>query len=165
MSDPQRQPERTPAHWPPDSELKVKTVVIAGFALAAATALSAVAMWYFSIGLKERMEARDPAPPALLEAQMPHEPPSPRLETQPVEQLRALRAEENEALTTYGWVDESAGIARVPIERGMELLLETRPDGRAFAAPAGAAPPAAAAPSEPARAAGDAMDEQGSSDE
>lgn len=165
MSDRERHPERTPAHWPPDSELKVKTIVAAGLALAGATALAAVAMWYLSIGLKERMEARDPAPPALLEAQMPQEPPSPRLETQPGRQLRALRTEEDELLTTYAWVDESSGIARVPIDRGMELLLELRPDGRAFAAPPGAAPPAAAAVDESAESAAEPKGEQEPIDE
>lgn len=132
MSEQERHPERTPAHWPPDSELRVRTVVLAGIALAAATAIAAVAMWYLSIALRERMEARDPAPPVLLEAMAPYEPPSPRLETQPEQQLWQLRAEEREMLDTYGWVDESSGVARVPIERGIELLLELRPDGRAF---------------------------------
>lgn len=134
MSDPERQ-ERQPAHWPPDRELRVKTVLAVGAALALATALSAVAMWYLSLDLRSEMVAKDPPPPVLIEAQMPHQPPNPRLETEPQELLRQLRAEEHQELETYTWVDEAGGIARVPIERAMELLLETRPDARAFGPP------------------------------
>lgn len=42
----------------------------------------------------------------------------------PVEQLRALRAEEQRLLTSYGWVDRSAGLVRIPIERAMDVLIE-----------------------------------------
>jgi hypothetical protein len=35
-----------------------------------------------------------------------------------------MQAEENAALTTYGWVDRDAGIVRMPIERAMEILVE-----------------------------------------
>jgi hypothetical protein len=38
--------------------------------------------------------------------------------------MRELRAREEAALTSYGWVDREAGRARIPVERAMELLLE-----------------------------------------
>jgi hypothetical protein len=38
--------------------------------------------------------------------------------------LEAFRAGEHEALTTYGWVDQNAGIVRIPIARAKELMLE-----------------------------------------
>jgi hypothetical protein len=38
--------------------------------------------------------------------------------------LADLRAANAEALTTYGWVDQSKGIVRLPIERAMELTLQ-----------------------------------------
>ncbi|MDX1644193.1 MAG: hypothetical protein R3244_07545 [Thermoanaerobaculia bacterium] len=149
MSDQERHRERTPAHWPPDSELQVGKVVLAGVALALATALASVAMWYLSVALRDALKADDPAPPALLEAMAPYEPPSPRLQVQPAEDLRALRAEERAVLESYGWVDEAAGTARVPIDRAMELLLEMHPEGRAFGTPEGSATsdPAASAAS------------------
>jgi hypothetical protein len=51
-------------------------------------------------------------------------PPEPRLQTAPREDLRELRASEDELLSTYGWVDRNAGIVRIPINEAMRLTLE-----------------------------------------
>jgi hypothetical protein len=51
-------------------------------------------------------------------------PPEPRLEPDPVAPRLAVRAREQEKLASYGWVDANAGVARIPIERAMELLVE-----------------------------------------
>ncbi len=40
-----------------------------------------------------------------------------------VENLKTLREEADKALTTYGWVDKNKGVARIPIERAMELTV------------------------------------------
>lgn len=39
------------------------------------------------------------------------------------ENLAKLRAHEHEAATTYGWVDQKAGVIRLPLERAKELTL------------------------------------------
>lgn len=38
--------------------------------------------------------------------------------------LRDLRARETEAATTYGWVDQTKGVVRVPIDRAMQLTID-----------------------------------------
>ncbi|MBD3162107.1 MAG: hypothetical protein GF346_07345 [Candidatus Eisenbacteria bacterium] len=38
------------------------------------------------------------------------------------EELAGLRAEQQEKLTTYRWIDEKNGVAAIPIERAMEIL-------------------------------------------
>jgi hypothetical protein len=38
--------------------------------------------------------------------------------------MRMLRSEADTVLNSYGWVDQQAGIARIPIERAMRLLVE-----------------------------------------
>jgi hypothetical protein len=38
-------------------------------------------------------------------------------------QMTTLLAAQNQKLNTYGWVDRSNGIVRLPIERAMDLLL------------------------------------------
>jgi hypothetical protein len=69
-----------------------------------------------------------------------------------VENLKTLREEADKALTTYGWIDKTKGLARIPIERAMELtvaeLAKQKP------APAGpiATPEAQATASAPASA-------------
>jgi len=35
-----------------------------------------------------------------------------------------LRAQEAEILTTYGWVNQEAGVVRIPVDRAAELFLE-----------------------------------------
>lgn len=42
----------------------------------------------------------------------------------PLQEMKRLREEENEKLSSYGWVDEKAGIVRIPIEDAKKRLLE-----------------------------------------
>lgn len=49
--------------------------------------------------------------------------PSPSLQTTPWTDLKKLRSDENAYLHSYGWVDESAGVARIPIDQAKALLL------------------------------------------
>ena len=50
-------------------------------------------------------------------------PPEPRLQADPVEDLRRWRAQEDAELAEYAWIDRSRGVIRLPIERAMALLL------------------------------------------
>jgi hypothetical protein len=50
--------------------------------------------------------------------------PEPRLQTTPWTDLRTFRAEQHDYLHGYGWVDEKLGVARIPIERAKEMLLQ-----------------------------------------
>jgi len=50
-------------------------------------------------------------------------PPEPRLQADPVADLRKQRVEEDAVLDDYGWVDRPRGVIRLPIERAMALLL------------------------------------------
>lgn len=50
--------------------------------------------------------------------------PAPRLEVKPGASLADLRAAEDADLNSFGWVDRSAGIVRIPIDRAMQLILE-----------------------------------------
>jgi hypothetical protein len=51
-------------------------------------------------------------------------PPEPRLQTNPRQDLSDLRAQEDQILRSYGWVDRNAGVVRIPIELAMKLMLE-----------------------------------------
>jgi hypothetical protein len=50
-------------------------------------------------------------------------PPEPRLQTNPRQDLRDLHSAEDAVLIGYGWVDRSAGIARIPISEAMKLTV------------------------------------------
>ena len=49
---------------------------------------------------------------------------APQLQLAPRDDLRAFRAREDQLLNSYGWIDKTAGVARIPISRAMELLIE-----------------------------------------
>jgi hypothetical protein len=59
--------------------------------------------------------------------------PTPMLQNQPFKDLHSLREDEAARLGSYGWVDKEGGIARIPIERAMDVMLErgfpARPSG------------------------------------
>lgn len=57
-------------------------------------------------------------------------PPAPRLEQNPRLDTDAIVEEANARLEHFGWVDEQAGTAHIPIERAMELLVERGIDGQ-----------------------------------
>jgi hypothetical protein len=46
------------------------------------------------------------------------------------ERLDKLRDREREAAATYAWIDEKAGIVRLPIERAMELVVQEHTGGQ-----------------------------------
>jgi len=50
--------------------------------------------------------------------------PLPRLETNERGQLNDQRYREEETLNTYGWLDQKAGVAHIPIQHAMELIVE-----------------------------------------
>ena len=69
-------------------------------------------------------------------------PPEPRIQANPAADLKTLVAEEDAILTTYGWIDRQAGVARMPIDVAMQRVLE---QGLPVRQP-GSAPPATGAP-------------------
>ncbi len=50
--------------------------------------------------------------------------PNPRLETDERSQLGGFLLDQDDILYSYGWVDEKAGIVRIPIDRAMDLLVQ-----------------------------------------
>ena len=49
---------------------------------------------------------------------------APMLETNERGQFRDFLMDQEEQLNRYGWVDEKAGVAHIPIERAMELMVQ-----------------------------------------
>jgi len=51
-------------------------------------------------------------------------PPFPRLQISPALDLKTFREREDLELNTYGWIDKTAGVVRIPVARAMDLLLQ-----------------------------------------
>jgi hypothetical protein len=81
----------------------------------------AVAMLFAAF--ERRTASADPAPAPLAQpaGQLP---PTPRLQTRPVNDLKALRAEEEALLHGEGPAGEQPGVYRIPIERAKQLIVE-----------------------------------------
>lgn len=86
-----------------------------------ATALAALA-----VGLSRALWPEPPPEAALRDA-----PPmrGPDLQANPAADLAAMRAEAQRRLDSYAWVDRERGVARIPIERAMELLVAREREG------------------------------------
>ena len=48
--------------------------------------------------------------------------PQPRLQANEVGDMSKFRAQEEEILNSYGWVDQQAGVAHIPIEQAIDIL-------------------------------------------
>jgi hypothetical protein len=66
--------------------------------------------------------------------------PQPRLERNERVEIKDFRLKEEQTLNSYGWVDEKAGVVRIPIERAMQLVAQR---GLPTTPRAGTVPPAA----------------------
>jgi hypothetical protein len=66
-------------------------------------------------------------------------PPEPHLEVVPGQSLQQLRAQEDQLLNSYGWIDQDHGVVHIPIDRAIDLLAErglpTRPQGEGWNGP------------------------------
>jgi hypothetical protein len=121
-------------------DISTRVVVIFGVALVVGAVIVHAVIWlvYVLLGAQaDRVYAAREYPLAPVGA--PAQPPAPRLQAKPREELKALRAAEDRRLSGYGWVNPSAGVAYIPIERAMQLTLE---QGLPVRADAGAFPPA-----------------------
>ena len=77
--------------------------------------------WFFEAQESDASRAAQTFP---LAAGQVRQPQGPRLQTQPFKDIYQLRQGERERLTTYGWVDQGAGVVRIPIEDALRIMSE-----------------------------------------
>jgi hypothetical protein len=139
MSEHERQPL--------DQDLNLKGILLFSLGIVLLMVVATAAMYFFTVGVSNRDRARDAPPSPILQEAVdegiPLVPPDPRLqpqpgattglvdrgispdwETAPNVEMRRFLAEEEEELNSYGWIDMGNGIARIPIDRAMELIVE-----------------------------------------
>lgn len=107
-----------------DGELNLKALIIFAASLSAVVIAVAGLMWAASSALRGSLAEQDPPQPILPAARVQPLPPQPRLQIRPEEDLRLLREKEEFLLSTFAWVDQASGLARVPIDTAMDLLAE-----------------------------------------
>jgi hypothetical protein len=105
----------------PDFVPGVRLLRLSGLAACVAV-LGVLVSWWLSQRVPATVRALPVTPRAALGAGSPEQTP---IET--TERGLALRARQEEQLAHYGWVDRDAGIARIPIERALDLRAEGSP--------------------------------------
>jgi hypothetical protein len=117
------------------SDINVSALALSIVVMFGVVIVTAGLMWGLFYFLERQAQARDPqlSPLALPAATMPKSTtespffgnaPEPRLMTAEPRHLSDFRASEREQLQSSGWVDEAAGVARIPIDRAKQLMLE-----------------------------------------
>lgn len=81
-----------------------------------------VALWFLMERFNFQAQRNDPELSPLAEGKP--EPPGPRLQDEPNRDYARYRADEEKKLTSHGWVDEQQKIARIPVSRAMDIILE-----------------------------------------
>jgi hypothetical protein len=100
---------------PTDAPARVPMIAIGGvFALILLTGAAAA-------GLLAAFGGRAAPPRASAIEQARLTPPPPRLESDPAADLAQVQRSARSHLSGYGWTDQSAGVAHIPIERAMAL--------------------------------------------
>ncbi len=131
----QRQPENFEASLEKGHELQdanIRNVVVYGFGM---LVLVVMMGFLFSVTVYRIMvrNSNGYPPPSQFQAPLNKLPPVPRLEQHPSLDLREFREAETKQLESYGWVDKTNGVVKIPIERAMDLIaqrgLPTKPAG------------------------------------
>jgi len=123
-----------------DQEIDVRGIVKVGAWLAVVTVVGFVIAWGFYRVLSRGEKRLERPAVTVAGATVPAEPPGPGLQATPEKELAAFRRSEQEQLESWAWIDQGAGVARVPVEKAIDVVAAegTLPD---LAAPIGAARP------------------------
>ncbi len=117
MAEPTRP---APGHETRDINVRVVTWFAIGLVA------SALVIFPVVVGLYRLFERQHPSaePPSRIALHLHMVAPPPRLQVNPTIDLAQYEAAQKAKLNSYGWVDKSAGIIRIPIERAMDLIAQ-----------------------------------------
>lgn len=153
-------PQEPPPPLPPGvvhyeaEDITPRSVARALVVLVVASVVVVALLYPLFLWLRSRAERAEPPPPPMGRMDPGRVPAEPRLQTTPVQDLAAVRQADQDLLTSYGWVDEQAGVVHIPVDVAMQMIAQRGLP----ATPAGAAPslpitaPEAGAPASPAAA-------------
>jgi len=115
------------------SDVKARTIYVYLAVLAAAVIFSYVVS-VFVLRVTTRLAAESDAPPPPVREEMGKDyvtlPPEPRLQgvpghgTDPQYDLREKMQEDSEADEKAGWIDQNSGVAQIPVEDAMKIIVE-----------------------------------------
>jgi hypothetical protein len=128
MSEPNNDVTKNPDTTYEPQDLNVRAVAIVAGVLLVAVVVVMVIIAVFFGALGNQQAATGAAPPPIVQMTPPVS--APRLQPNPIDEasgaqnLASLHTHEDAVLHSYGWVDQKAGVVRIPIERAMELVVK-----------------------------------------
>lgn len=107
------------------SDINVRAVIWFAVVLTVIVLAIDLAMWGLFKVLHNYEVRNDPyvTPLAAPVETLPTQP-QPALQLTPWVDMKQFRAEQDAHMSSYGWVDEKTGVARIPIAKAKELLLQ-----------------------------------------
>ncbi|MER3523711.1 MAG: hypothetical protein C4326_06490 [Ignavibacteria bacterium] len=107
------------------SDVDAKSVTKAGIVLSAGLMIAGILFsWALYTVFKAYAPTPDAPPRTLVQPDTASLPPPPRLQADPHTALVPFVRVQDSILASYAWVNKDAGIARIPIERAMELVVK-----------------------------------------
>jgi hypothetical protein len=119
MSEPRNNPEVVHE----ESDVNVRAIFAFGAGLLVIGIVVQVLLWLL-MNYYTKQAAQVPRNFPLSADYQQQAPPEPRLQIHPQQDLRDLRAREDAILHGYGWVDKNTGVARIPIEEAMKIVVQ-----------------------------------------
>ena len=106
-----------------ESDVNVGAIIRYGVGLVVIAAVVHVFLWWL-LGVYGRQHDRAQTQVYPMAAgQQDRLPPTPRFQENPQQELQELRAKQKALLEGYGWVNKEAGVARIPIEDAMKMVV------------------------------------------
>jgi len=130
------EPRNPHVHHEP-GDVNARAVTEFGLAMAALIVIFSVGLWGVFEYLKHRVTemALPQSASAMVNAQK--QPPEPRLQPHPAQDMREMQADQNKIMQQYAWIDPDKGVVRIPVERAMDLIAQRGLPATQAAAPAG----------------------------
>lgn len=100
-------------------DISFKSIIRFAVVLVALAAVTHILLW----GVFEIFDSRHDQVAARNPMAAPHTlPPAPRLQVDEGEDINEFRMQEDSMMHAYGWLDRNAGVARIPIDRAIEVI-------------------------------------------
>lgn len=101
----------------------IRGIVLTGVSLAVGVAIVMGMVYGIFVALAHHPVVIHPVNP-MAETNQQQFPPEPRITDHPLGEIEEVNAQEDKTLSTYGWVNKSTGVVRIPIDQAMELQLQ-----------------------------------------
>lgn len=124
-----QQPTHPSVDYDP-SEVSAPLVVKALIIVATALVLAIVVCGLFYVAMQTPQQKQSVFLSTVQQRTRSLVPPEPRLQStpghpiSPEQELTQMRRQDDDVLSTYGWVNQQEGIARIPIDEAMRLLVQ-----------------------------------------